>query len=187
MPPRVHAFESPLSNEPQKTELSFWHRRIRTPLLALLTHGATPEKLASAIAWSFVCSLFPIFGTTTLLNASISIWRRLNLPLMQALNYGLTPLHVIMIVAYVRFGEWIWQVDDERFSVMEMISSFKELSFLDFLQNFGWAGAHACTAWALTAPLLFVIVYYPARLALRHLNHLLPAKKATPPLAESIS
>lgn len=153
---------------------------MRAPLVNLLTQGVTPEKLASAIAWGFVCSLFPFLGLTTGLNALVGFWRKLNQPLLQALNYALSPLHLVMILVYVRVGEWLWRAQGDHFSVVEMLSSFKKLSIGAFLHKFAWAGAHALTAWALTAPLLFVLIYYPARAALRRLSHLLPTDAAAP-------
>lgn len=158
----------------------FWQRRVRDPLIGLLTHGASPEKLATGIAWSVVCSLFPFFGFTTGLNAGVAFWRKLNQPLMQAVNYALSPLHLIMILVYVRAGEWIWRAQGEPFSVIEMLRSFKELTLGAFLHKFAWAGVHALTAWSLSAPLLFALAYYPARAGLRRLGHLLPADRPSP-------
>lgn len=156
---------------------SFWQRRVRDPLVALLTQGATPEKLAAGFAWGTVCSLFPFLGLTTLLNALVGYWQKLNQPLLQALNYALTPIHLVMILAYVRLGEWLWFADDERFSVADMVSSFHRLGFGEFLRKFSFAGLHAFTAWALTAPLIYAAVYFCARPALRRLAHLLPGVK----------
>ncbi len=156
----------------------FWRRRVRDPLLRLLTQGATPEKLASGFAWGVVCSLFPFLGFTTALNAAVALWRKLNQPLLQAINYALTPLHLAMILVYVRVGESIWGAHDQRFSVAEMLRSFAELSLGDFLRRFGMAGVHAFTAWALTAPLLFTLVYFAARPALRRLARILPRPAA---------
>lgn len=153
---------------------------MRDPLIALLTHGASPEKLATGIAWSVVCSLFPFFGFTTGLNAGVAFWRKLNQPLMQAVNYALSPLHLIMILVYVRVGEWIWRAQGEPFAVIEMLRSFKELTLGAFLHKFAWAGVHAFTAWSLSAPLLFALAYYPARAGLRRLAHLLPADRPIP-------
>lgn len=148
---------------------------MRDPLVNLLTQGASPEKLATGIAWSVVCSLFPFFGFTTGLNAAVALWRKLNQPLMQAVNYALSPLHLIMILVYVRAGEWLWRAQGEHFSVVEMMRSFKELTIAAFVHKFAWAGIHAFTAWAISAPLLFALAYFPARAALRRLAHLLPS------------
>ena len=159
----------------------FWRRRVRAPLLALLTQGATPEKLAAGIAWAVVCSLFPLFGFTTGLNAAVAFWRGLNQPLVQAVNYALSPLHLVMILVYVRLGEVLWVADDEHFSVREMLSSFHELSLGAFLHKFAWAGVHAVTAWLVTAPLLFFTAFAVARPALRRLARFLPAGDAAGP------
>jgi uncharacterized protein (DUF2062 family) len=147
---------------------------VRAPLVALLTQGATPEKLASAIAWGSICSLFPFLGLTTGLNLLVGYWRGLNQALLQAINYAVTPLHLVMILVYVRMGETIWVTQSGSFSVVEMLRSFKELGFGDFLLKFGWAGVHAFTAWLITAPLLYVAVYFPARAGLRRLARFLP-------------
>jgi hypothetical protein len=173
--------DSPLSTSavptlPSAPKPGFWQRRVRDPLLALLTQGATPEKLASAIAWGFVCSLFPFLGFTTGLNALVGLWRKLNQPLLQALNYALSPLHLAMILVYVRIGEWLWRAEDRHFTLRGMIASFHELSFGAFLREFGWVGAHAFTGWLVTAPALFVVVYFPARAGLRRLSYLLPER-----------
>lgn len=145
--------------------------------MGLLTQGASPEKLATAFAWGFVCSLFPFFGCATGLNALVGVWRKLNQPLLQAINYAITPLHLIMILVYVRMGEFLWIADDGHFTVLGMFKSFREMPFGDFLREFAWVGVHAFSGWAVSAPLLFVAVYYPARAALRRLSYLLPADK----------
>lgn len=164
---------------PAPPRRSFWQRRVRDPLVALLTHGVTPEKLSAGFAWGAVCSLFPFLGFTTLLNAGVAYWRGLNQPLMQALNYALTPVHLLMILVYVRLGEWIWIADDARFSVADMLRSFHEKSLGDFIREFSLAGLHAFTAWALTAPLLWFAVYFLARPAIRHLARILPGANAS--------
>lgn len=143
--------------------------------MVLLTQGATPEKLASGIAWASVCSLFPFLGFTTALNAAVGFWRRLNQPLMQTVNYALGPLHLVMILVYVRGGEWIWRAEDARFSLAGMLRAFGELGLGEFLQTFAWAGVHAFTAWALSAPFLYGVSYYASRLALRRLARFLPS------------
>lgn len=172
----VSASARPLATTPARR--TFWQRRVRDPLVALLTQGATPEKLASGIAWAFVCSLFPFLGFTTGLNAAVAFWRGLNQALMQAVNYALSPLHLVMILVYVRTGETLWGATEDRFSVADMLRSFRDLSLGDFLQRFGMAGVHAFTAWALTAPVLYWIIYYSARPALRRLSRLLPTAMA---------
>lgn len=156
-----------MSAEPRRP--SFWQRRVRDPLLALLSQGLTPDKLALMLGIGSVCSLFPFLGFTSLLNLLVGVWLRLNQPLLQTLNQLLGPLQLAMIVVYVRLGEWIWRAGESRFTVTEMVRTFREASALEFLSRFGWAGIHAATAWALTAPALLAAAYFFSRPILRRL------------------
>lgn len=148
---------------------SFWQRRVRAPLIALLTQGVTPDKIALTLGVGSICSVFPFLGFTTLLNLGAGWWLRLNQPLLQALNQVLGPVQLILILPYVRLGEWLWRARDSRFTITDMIRVFHEASLGQFLEQFGWAGIHALTAWVLTGPMLLAAVYYGTRPALRRL------------------
>jgi uncharacterized protein (DUF2062 family) len=148
---------------------SFWQRRVRDPIVALFTQGITPDKVALTLATGTACSLFPFLGFTSLLNFAVGLRLRMNQPLLQTLNQLLGPVHLVMIVVYVRLGEWVWRAQDDRFTVAEMLRVFREASLGDFLHRFGWAGVHAFTAWALTTPLLIAALYHLLRPALRRL------------------
>lgn len=148
---------------------SFWQRRVRDPIIALFTQGITPDRVALTLAVGTACSLFPFLGFTSLLNLGVGLWLRMNQPILQTLNQLLGPLHLVMIVLYVRLGEWLWRMHDDRFTLAEMLRFFREASLGEFLHRFGWAGIHAFTAWALTTPLLIAGIYYGLRPALRRL------------------
>lgn len=154
---------------PAATAPSFWQRRVRGPLLALFMQGVTPDKIALTFAVGSACSLFPFLGFTSLLNLGVGLWLRLNQPLLQTLNQLLGPLQLLMILVYVRLGEWVWRAQDDRFTIREMIEVFRHSSLGEFLQRFGWAGIHAFTAWAITSPLLILAIYRLSRPALRRL------------------
>lgn len=155
---------------------NFWSRRVRDPLLALLTQGATPDGLARTVAWAGVCSLFPFLGATSLLNAAVGHLLKLNHALMQTLNQLLGGVQLVLILVYVRLGEFLWGATGARFTVTGLIQAFRELSLADFLRQFGWAGVHAFTAWIVTVPLLYALVYYAARPALHRLARLRAAR-----------
>lgn len=144
--------------------------------MALLTQGIAPDKVALTLAVGTACSLFPFLGFTSLLNLGVGLWLRMNQPILQTLNQLLTPLHLVMIIVYVRLGEWVWQAQDDRFTITEMLRVFREAGVGDFLQRFGWTGIHAFTAWALTSPLLIAVLYHAVRPGLRRLASKLPAQ-----------
>jgi uncharacterized protein (DUF2062 family) len=145
----------------------FWTRRLLGPIRAQLTQGVSPDAIARTLAVGTACSLFPFIGFTTLLNVGVGIAARMNQPILQTLNVLLGPLQVLLILVYVRLGEVIWRATDDRFTVPEMVRAFHTGSVTEFLRRFGWAGAHALTAWVLTAPLLIAAVYFTIRPVLR--------------------
>lgn len=141
----------------------FWRRRLVVPVIALLKQGITPEKLAQTLGASFVCSMFPLIGTTSVLNLLVGLRLKLNHPLMQTLNQVLAPVHVVMILVYVRLGEWIWRAHEDPLTIADVLDIFRRLSWHEILDQFGWAMLHALTAWAITAPVIFAVIYYPCR------------------------
>lgn len=146
-----------------------WRRRVVAPLRALLTQGVTPDRIAFTLAIGTACSLFPFLGLTSLLNLGAGLALRLNQPLLQVLNQLLGPLQLLLILPYVRCGEWLWGAGGHRFTVAEMVAVFREAAFGEFLQQFGWAGVHAFSAWVLTAPLLVLAIHAGLRPAVRRL------------------
>lgn len=133
------------------------------PIIALLTQGVTPAKVAQTLGVCAVCSLFPFFGATSLLNLVVGLALRMNQPIMQAMNQLLGPVQVLMILVYVRLGEWMWGASASSFTVAEVLRVFREEPFTEFLSRFGLAGWYAFTAWLITAPLLFAVVTFPLR------------------------
>ena len=171
-PAPTHEPAPPPAPVPAGPRRSFWKRRIGDPVIALLTQGVTPDKLAATFAVGTAASLFPFLGFTTTFNIILGLWFRMNQPLLQILNYLLTPLHLLMILVYVRLGEWIWVADDEHFSVSEMMHSFHHLRLAQFLHKFAWAGVHAFTAWVISVPFIITILYFTLRPILRRLAQL---------------
>jgi len=155
---------------------------VRDPLVAQLTQGITPEKLALTLAVGGACALFPILGTTTLLCFVIAIVLRLNQPIIQLLNQALWPVHVPVIFACVRLGETLWRVPHLSFRLKRM----ENLLWHDpgqFLHDFGAFALYAVTAWAVLAPLFIAIVYYtmlPLMRGVERIKH-----QTVPPPAES--
>ncbi|AHF91094.1 hypothetical protein OPIT5_13645 [Opitutaceae bacterium TAV5] len=170
MSPETSATASPPSSPaPAVAEVaheSMWRRRVVRPVMLQLGQGVAPERIATTVAAGTVCSLFPVMGTTTTLNIFMGLWLRMNQPLLIALNYALTPVHVAMIFVYLRIGEWLWRAHDAPFDLQTLTRAFHALPLREFGGRFGWAILHAISGWAATAPLLFLAIWLPARVIL---------------------
>ena len=100
------------------------------------------------------------------MNLGVGIALRLNQPILQTLNQLLGPLQLVLILAYVRAGEFIWRADPMPLSIPTLVSAFGEDPWA-FLQRFGLTGVHAATAWLLSAPLIIASLYFSLRPILR--------------------
>jgi uncharacterized protein (DUF2062 family) len=155
---------------------TFWQRRVRDPLVAQLTQGITPEKLALTVAVGGACALFPVLGTTTLLCFVVAVALRLNQPIIQLLNQAFWPLHVPVIFGCLRFGERLYGAPRASFRLHRM----KDLLWHDpaqFFRDYGATALHAITAWAILAPVFIVLVY---SLTLPVMRGVARIKKETP-------
>ena len=65
----------------------FFHRRVVAPIVALLTQGITPGKIALSLAFGITLGVFPVLGTTTLLCVAAALMFGLNLPAIQLVNW----------------------------------------------------------------------------------------------------
>jgi hypothetical protein len=69
-------------------------------------------------------------------------------------------------------GRFANRIEGGRFTIGDMLRTFRDETFIVFLERFGWAGIHALTAWIITTPLLLAVLYYPLRPVLRRLARL---------------
>jgi uncharacterized protein (DUF2062 family) len=171
---------------------SLWQRRIADPVVAQLTQGITPEKIAMTIAVGGACALFPIFGTTTLLCFIVALILRLNQPIIQLLNQALWPLHVPAILLCVRCGEFLFGVPHQPHFIQEMyrliawkhslgfwanVTAF-DTNLAEFFYQFAPTALHAIAAWVVLTPLFVVLCYYPLLPLMRAINQIHREQKA---------
>jgi uncharacterized protein (DUF2062 family) len=137
----------------------FWRERVLGLIVAQLIQGVTPQKIALTIAVGAGFGIFPILGATTMLCAVAGIWLKLNQPVIQMINWLISPLQLSLILVFVRIGEWITGAPPVSFSVPELIEKFHE-SPSKFFQQFGMTGIHGIIAWLLITPFLALVTYW---------------------------
>ena len=80
------------------------------------------------------------------------MWK-LNHPVLQAVNYALSPLQLLLIVPFVRLGERLFGAEPMPIAPAEVVRAYGE-SPSAALPRFGLSGLHAFVAWACCMPLL---------------------------------
>ncbi|MFM1851054.1 MAG: hypothetical protein RIS54_738 [Verrucomicrobiota bacterium] len=157
--------ETPLSVGPRR---SFWQRRILDPIITQLTQGISPDRIALTLAVGVAGGLFPFLGFTTLLCFVLALALRLNQPIIHVVNQVLWPVHLTMVVVYIRAGAWLYGTEALPFNPTEVTDLFLH-SQREFWARFGLMGLHAFTAWLLTVPVIVASLYFPLRPVLRRL------------------
>lgn len=148
---------------------SLWRRWVVNPVIAQLTQGTSPSKIAQAIAFGITTGLFPLLGTTTIVSLAVGIPLKLNQPVMQVFRELSYPLHLATILLFMRAGESLFGVKHVPLSIPVLMERF----FANpgqFLADFGMIGLYAVVVWLLIAPLLLGTIYFISRPIIEHLS-----------------
>ncbi len=84
-------------------------QRVGEPIVALLRMGTSPQRIAISIAVGTIIGVLPLLGSTTALCFVIAVALRLNLVAMQAFNWLVAGPQLIMILPFIRLGEWLYR------------------------------------------------------------------------------
>jgi hypothetical protein len=132
---------------------SWWRRRLLAPVVAQLTQGISPEKIAWTISVGFVLGVFPILGSTTAVCFLVGWLFRLNQPILFVSKTLVYPLHLVLILVFIHLGERFHGVPLTPFSIPQMLERFNA-DPMQFARDFGMAAWHGISAWLLIAPLI---------------------------------
>ena len=135
-------------------------RRIAGPLRQQLQQGLSADRLALAVAVGVVVGNIPLFGASTILCALIALAFRLNQPAIQIAQAAMAPTQLLLIIPFVRLGEWLLRAPHQAISIKAALAFAAE----DTAQTAAVlrdALIHAGVGWMLVAP---VAVYALCRL-----------------------
>ncbi|MDH5366486.1 MAG: DUF2062 domain-containing protein [Cyclobacteriaceae bacterium] len=137
----------------------FFNRKIFQPILGFLKEGISPDKIAMCIAFGFVLGVIPFVGITTLLCAIVAIVFRLNMGVIQIMNYAVYPLQILLFIPFVKTGIYLFDDNPLSFSSDEIIEMIKENAF-QVVIKLGYANILGVIVWLILAPVLFAVIYY---------------------------
>jgi uncharacterized protein (DUF2062 family) len=113
-----------------------------------LRQGISPRRLALTLALGFAIGCFPVIGIPTALCALLAMALRLNLPAIQAANYLVMPLQLILIVPFVRLGGRLLASGPYQAA---QAGTLLHTPTLELLSRFGSLAGHAMLAWLVIA------------------------------------
>ena len=151
---------------------SGWRRWLIAPIKAQLMQGMTVDRVSWTIALGVVLGVFPIMGSTTLVCLLAGWAMNLNQALLHVFKTVVYPLHLALILVFIRLGERLYGAPLIAFSIPQLLTRFKQ-DPLQFARDFGFAAWHGVSAWLLIAPLAALLIKMSvipvvSRLAAKH-------------------
>src|SRR6202030_291593 len=119
--------------------------------MVLLSQGVSPPRLALCVAIGVVVGNIPILGVSTILCTVIALVFRLNLPAIQVVQAAMAPSQVLLIIPFVRLGEWMLRVPPQPLSLKAGLALMAE-GVIPAVRGLWDAIVHAGFAWLLIAP-----------------------------------
>ncbi len=129
-----------------------------------LRQGASPDRLALALALGFAIGCIPVLGAPTLLCAALALALRLNLPAIQAANYAAMPLQLVLIAPFLRLGAWLLDLKADRAFV-----ATAHFPFTHAVAQLAVLAGQATLAWFLFAVPAVALVTGPLAAMLRRI------------------
>lgn len=126
--------------------------------MRLLRQGLTPQGVALSLAVGAAAGTFPVIGATTLLALGLGALLRLNQPALQLANWLVYPLQLVLILPFVRLGEWMLGVPPMPFAVAQVVARVAA-DPVDAAAAFGATGLHGILGWASVVPFLVLGLY----------------------------
>ncbi|MGA9641472.1 MAG: DUF2062 domain-containing protein [Terriglobales bacterium] len=146
----------------------FFHRRVVAPIVALLTQGITPGKIALSLAFGITLGVFPVLGTTTLLCVAAALMFGLNLPAIQLVNWLIYPLQLILLLPFMRLGERSFRASPLQFSRAQIVA-IAHGDLRHAVTSLWRVEAHAMLGWLLIGPPAILLLYFVLSRVLRQM------------------
>lgn len=136
---------------------------------AFLWQGMSPDKLALTVMFGTALGIIPILGVTTVLCAAAALCFRLNMLLIQAINYFVYPLQLLLFIPFIKLGEFLFYGQNVfPFSVGEIIRMAKE-SWWGTVQQFWLSNLMGVMAWfAVCIPLCLLLYFFTRFISRRY-------------------
>jgi len=145
---------------------------IKRKAVEWLRQGVSPRRLALTLSLGFAIGCIPVVGIPTALCVLLALALRLNLLIIQAANYVVWPLQMVLIVPLTRLGGWLLASGPSKAT---KASAVLHISPFDLFSQLSLLAGHAMVAWLVIAVPAVVLMTFTLTVLLRRV----PALAAT--------
>lgn len=140
-------------------KVSYLQEKFLNPLLGFLKQGISPEKLAWSVTLGAVIGLIPVIGVSTILCAALALAFRLNMVVIQAVNYFVYPLQLIFLVPFIRIGEFVFRHPDVALTLRERLELVRA-DWWDAMQKLWLSNIMGIAVWMVLMVPVTIILFY---------------------------
>jgi uncharacterized protein (DUF2062 family) len=141
-----------------------------------LRQGISPQRLALTLALGFAIGCIPVVGIPTLVCAALAFTLRLNLPAIQAANYVVMPLQLMLVLPFVRLGGWLISSSHNQAVQAVKSGALLHTAPLRLVTQVGWLAGQALLAWLVIAIPAVLFLTFTLNLLLRRIPALAAAE-----------
>ncbi len=141
------------------TAQGYWKRKVIEPIRALLRQGLSPHQLALSTVAGAWFGVMPVLGVTTALCTAVALLTRLNLLAIQAVNWAVYPLQIVLLYPFFLLGARLHRVDAPPVDPSTLTSLFRD-DWRQAIALLGNATLHALSAWLLIGLPLALAAYF---------------------------
>jgi len=150
-------------------------QRVQTSLVGWLKSGMAPRQLAFTLALGFAIGCIPLLGVTTAICALLAFTLRLNMPVIQAANWVAMPLQVVLLIPFLRLGQWLFSSQSMVFNPVQLLGQIEAAPWHAFEQMSGLFG-HALLAWGITAGPALILMTILLTPVMHRVSRLVPVE-----------
>lgn len=136
----------------------YW-QKIRTIFVEAFKTGISAQKLAISVVIGTLLGIMPFFGASTALCAFIALYFRLNMPIIQVVNYVVYPLQLMLFIPFIRLGETIFGANPLPLDMVQ-IQELAQKGILILLEKIWLSNLYALVAWSLAGFLVGSVLYF---------------------------
>ncbi|GAB3636458.1 hypothetical protein GCM10027422_20480 [Hymenobacter arcticus] len=150
---------------PEAPPRTWIQRRLVDPFLSLLKAGLSPGSLALTAGLGVAFGLAPIFGLTTIVSTAVALRLKLNVAAMQLVCHVLSPLQVLLLLPFLRWGATVLgQGREVAHLSLDQIKAMVKTDGWGHVLHLLWrAELGALVIWAVAAVPVVLLLYVSLR------------------------
>jgi len=135
-------------------------QNFKTKFIQIFTYGLTPFQLALTISFGVTLGLFPFIGLTSVLCFIFAFIFRLNIIVIQLVNWLVAPLQLIMLVPFYQLGNY-FSINLFKTEVIKLeIELFAQNAFLQKIISLLNSQISAILGWVIICVPIGLVVYF---------------------------